>query len=487
MCATSSQRSRPRGLRQPGDILLISCYELGQQPLGIAVAAARLEAEGFLPDLMDISVESFDAEKARRASLVGISVPMHTALRLGMRVAQRVRSVNPRCHISFYGLYAALNAEHLLETVADSCFGGEFEDGLVRVSTALHDGGDTGPFTHPPDVAAEVRGARRTKRTVLVPSRKGLPPLERYVALVDRGERRKVGYVTTTRGCKHLCLHCPVPSVYEGAFFATPTGVVLDDISQLVASGATHITFGDPDFLNGPTHARRTVRAMHGCFPSLTFDYTAKVEHLLAQRALLCELRELGCAFVVSAIESLSDATLSNLAKGHCRRDVVALIELFRDMGLVLRPSLLPFTPWDTIVDYRDLLGLIEDSGMVDHVDPVQYGIRLLVPPGSPLVRSRAMRPHLEGVDHDRLTHRWRHPDPGMDALQRDVARVTEEAAASGEDVAVTFYRIKHLAHSAPGTETRHAVDTPGPRPGVPDLYPADRVKPPRLSENWFC
>jgi hypothetical protein len=86
-------------LRRPGSILLISCYELGHQPLSIASAAAFLERAGYTPDTLDLSVESFDVESMVRARFVGISVPMHTALRLGVRVAEQIRQTNPTCHI----------------------------------------------------------------------------------------------------------------------------------------------------------------------------------------------------------------------------------------------------------------------------------------------------------------------------------------------------------------------------------------------------
>ena len=91
-------------LRRRGPILLISCYELGHQPLSIASAAAFLERAGYMPDTLDISVESFDVESVVRARFVGISVPMHTALRLGVRVAEQIRQTNPTCHICLYGL-----------------------------------------------------------------------------------------------------------------------------------------------------------------------------------------------------------------------------------------------------------------------------------------------------------------------------------------------------------------------------------------------
>src|SRR5438552_11423969 len=129
-------------MRSPGEILLIACYELGHQPLAVAWPAAALERAGYAPAVLDVSVEPFDAERAQRARLVAISVPMHTALRLGVKVATRVRAVNPTCHIAFYGLYATLNAEHLLAHSADSVMSGEVEAPLVELAERLERGTD---------------------------------------------------------------------------------------------------------------------------------------------------------------------------------------------------------------------------------------------------------------------------------------------------------------------------------------------------------
>src|SRR6516225_3638761 len=127
-------------LRSPGSILIVSCYELGHQPLGVALPLAFLERAGFAPDVLDIAVEAFDPDKVARADFVAISVPMHTALRLGVRVAERVREINPAARICFYGLYAALNADYLLEHGADYCIGGECEEPLVSLAEALENG-----------------------------------------------------------------------------------------------------------------------------------------------------------------------------------------------------------------------------------------------------------------------------------------------------------------------------------------------------------
>jgi len=259
-------------------ILLISCYELGHQPAGISLPAAFLDREGYHPETMDVSVQDFDSEKVRRAGFIGISVPMHTALRLGVRLALQIRKLNPAAHICFYGLYASLNSDYLLATAADSVIGGEFEDRLVKLVRAVVQGS-----------AIDIPGVSTRSRlspSVLArldfpaPSRTSLEPLSRYAKLEYNGEQRLVGYAEASRGCLHNCTHCPIPPVYGGRFFVMPRDMVLQDIRGLVASGARHVTFGDPDFLNGPTHSLRIVREMHDEFPEITFDFRAKIEHI---------------------------------------------------------------------------------------------------------------------------------------------------------------------------------------------------------------
>jgi len=459
-------------MREPGAILLVACYELGHQPLAVAWPAAFLERAGFAPAVLDLSVEPFDAERVRRARLVAISVPMHTALRLGAAAAARVRAANPGCHLCFYGLYAGLNADWLLAHGADAVLAGEVEPALVALAERLERG-------EPPVVAHAGRpGAPALGRVDFpTPSRAALPSLKKYAHVERDGALALAGYVEASRGCKHLCRHCPIPPVYGGRFFVVDRDVVLADVRQLVEAGAAHVTFGDPDFLNGPGHALAVARAVHREFPDLTFDFTAKVEHLLRRRGDLPELAALGCLFVVSAVESLSDVVLRHLDKGHTRADVVAALRAVREAGIALRPTWVPFTPWTSLDDYRAILDFVETEGLVDHVDPVQYSIRLLLPPGSLLLQSGALAPHLGPLVEDRFHYRWTHPDPLMDALQASVESLVAEAAKRREDPAVTFGRIRALADAVAGAPAR-----PAPAPADPA-----RRRPPRLTEPWFC
>ncbi len=458
-------------MREPGAILLVACYELGHQPLAVAWPAAFLERAGYAPAVMDLSVEPFDAERVCRARLVAISVPMHTALRLGAAAAARVREVNPDCHVCLYGLYAGLNADWLLAHGADSVLAGEVEPALVALAERLERDETTAP-------APGGRAATRlAKLDFPVPSRAALPSLKKYAHLERDGKFELVGHVEASRGCKHRCRHCPIPPVYDGRFFVVDRDVVLADVRQLVEAGATHVTFGDPDFLNGPRHALSVARAMHAEFPRLTFDFTAKIEHLLRDRAHLAELAALGGVFVVSAVESLSDEVLRRLDKGHTRADVVGALAAVREAGLALRPTWVPFTPWTTLDDYRDILDFVERERLVDHVDPVQYSIRLLVPPGSLLLEGPALRPHLGPLVEDRFHYRWTHPDPRMDRLQARVEAVVADAAERREDAAVTFGRVGALADEAAGARPRAPGQPPDPA----------RRRPPRLTEPWFC
>jgi radical SAM superfamily enzyme YgiQ (UPF0313 family) len=461
-------------MRQPGALLLVSCYELGHQPLGIAWPRAFLERSGFNPDVLDLAVEPFDETKVRRARFVGIAVPMHTALRLGVRAAERIRRLNPDCFVCFYGLYALLNADYLRAHIADAVIGGEFEGALVDLVERLErDGGQAA-------VGANQTSAALGRLAYPIPDRRALPDLRRYVHLVRAdGSRTPAGYVEASRGCLHRCLHCPIPPVYEGRFFAVPRDVVLEDIRRLVAGGAGHITFGDPDFLNGPGHALKLVRALHAEFPTVTYDFTAKIEHILLHRTLVAEFAATGCVFVVSAVESLSDVVLANLEKGHTGADVPIALDIVRRAGIALRPSFVAFTPWTTLADYQHLLDVVAAEDWIDEVDPVQYAIRLLVPPGSSLVPHPAMRPHLGPLDPTSFTYRWTHPDGRMDRLHVEVRRLVEAAAQGGEDPAVTFERIRAAAVAAADATpppARLAIRS-GPLP----------VRSPRLTESWFC
>ncbi|HET7379455.1 MAG TPA: CUAEP/CCAEP-tail radical SAM protein, partial [Gaiellales bacterium] len=363
-------------MRAPGEILVVACYELGHQPLAVAWPAAFLARAGYAPAVLDLSVEPFDDEKVARARLVAVSVPMHTALRLGVLAAERIRALNPAAHVCFYGPYAALNAPELLAASADSVLAGESEAELVELAHAIEASGPAAAARRGSVVSSEGAGAGPfvSSRVVLdkldfpVPARSALPSLKKYAHVEREGARELAAYVEASRGCKHLCRHCPLPPVYGGRFFVVPVETVLADVRQQVAAGAAHVTFGDPDFLNGPRHALAVARALHAEFPHVTFDFTAKIEHLLGQRARLPELAALGCAFIVSAAESLDDRVLAILDKGHTRADIVDALAATRAAGIALRPTWVAFTPWTTLPAYREWLDFVAAADLVDAI-----------------------------------------------------------------------------------------------------------------------
>jgi radical SAM superfamily enzyme YgiQ (UPF0313 family) len=465
-------------MRQKGDILLVSCYELGHQPLGLAMPLGFFEAAGFRPDVLDVSRESVDPIRLARARMAAISTPMHTALRLGVQVADHLRRVNPAAHICFHGLYASLNADHLLRETADSILAGECEESLVDLARALERGGDlcsVAGLGLPGGASSPVL----KRLSFVTPRRDGLRSLTEYAALEEDGRTRVAGYVEASRGCLHHCRHCPIPPVYGGRFFVVPKEQVLEDIGRQAEMGATHITFGDPDFLNGPGHSLAIVREMHLRFPALTFDCTAKIEHLRRHYVLLPELKELGCLFVVSAVESLNDTVLGILEKGHRRQDVEAVLSDFQSAGLALRPTLLPFTPWSSLDDFQDLLDFVEDRDLVGSVDPVQFSVRLLVPPGSRLLDDPALARRLGDLVPASFSHSWVHEDERMERLHRLVSAQVEHSAHLGENPEQTFVRIREIHSRVRGGSRDEARTAP------PPILPKRRT--PRLTESWFC
>ena len=463
-------------MRSPGDILLISCYELGHQPFHLASLCAMLQQAGYAPATVDTAVETLTEVAISRARLVAISVPMHTALRLGQQVALRVRSINPSASICFYGLYALLNADYLLLDTIDAAIGGEYEGPFLNYVAAVEQGKTesiAGVATR------QSKSGPWIKRTSFIaPVRLDLPSPDHYARLETNGVASLAGYTETTRGCKHTCLHCPITPIYHGRFFAVPVEIVLADIRTQVKQGVGHITFGDPDFFNGPGHAMRITRALHQEFPGITFDATIKIEHLLKHRHLLPELKSLGCAFIVSAVESLNDNVLRHLDKGHTSADVAEAIELMAQMGIPLRPSLMPFSPWETLESYFTLLNFFEERRLIEQIDPVHFSIRLLVPPGSTLLDTVDSPQWLGELDSAAFTYRWRHSDSRMDALYEKVAALVERAERAKASPIETFFHIKAMALAISGKDVDvvEAVQE----------YGSPRVLP-HLTESWFC
>ncbi len=484
-------------------VLLLSTYDLGRQPFGLASPAAWLKREGIDVRPIDLSRASLQREDLSGVDLVAFYLPMHTATRLALPVIDRIRSVQPDVTICAYGLYAPLNEALLRERGVSVVLGPEAEADLVRLAREVRAGPPTQPSGYYGEVApelasetarAEADGAGGAGREIprlqfIVPNRDDLLPLTRYASLqMPDGTRRIVGSTDATRGCKHRCRHCPIVPVYDGQFRVVPVDVVLADIRSQVTQGAEHITFGDPDFFNGPTHARRIVDAVHTEFPALTYDVTIKVEHLLQQRDLLRVLTRTGCLFVTSAVESVDDRVLEYLEKGHTRADFIAAAQLCREAELTLAPTFVAFTPWTTCERYRDLLNVVDELGLAGHVAPVQWGIRLLVTWQSRLLELPDIQRLVGPFDRKTLTYPWRHPDRRVDELHEQVMQLV--GVRLNRPRLEIFDEIRSLATSTVDTSTL-GTRTPGTLGTLGTLNPfgtlLSRAAIPYLNEPWYC
>lgn len=439
------------------NIVLLSTYDLGRQPFGLASPAGSLRAAGHTVTQVDLSLAPLPSLAVREAGMVAIHLPMHTATRLAIPVIQRLRLLSPSVQICAYGLYASLNEARLREAGVNTILGGEFEPQL----RALANG------SLPPS------GVSLNRIQFNVPDRQGLPALSRYAKLHIADATRVVGYTEASRGCKHLCRHCPVVPVYQGVFRVVQQDVVLEDIRRQVASGAGHVTFGDPDFFNGPTHASRIVEELHREFPQLSYDVTIKVEHLLRYRELLPLLHRTGCVLVTTAVESVQDEVLEKLDKGHTRDDFTEAVRLCRGAGLTLNPTFIPFTPWTTLEGYRDLLSVLVNLDLVDNVSPVQLALRLLIPQGSRLLELEDIRAVAGPFSPSALLHPWKHEDPELDTLAATVLQLVNEEQRQRRGRREIFHRLWQTVFSdAPLPDNFHLM----PRATVP-----------YLDEPWYC
>lgn len=435
-------------------VVLVSTYDLGRQPFGLASPAAWLRARGHEVATIDTSVSPLPPKLLRQADVVAFHLAMHTATRLALPHLQSARDVNPQARLIAYGLYAPLNAPFLREQGIHDIIGGEFEQALLD--------------------AIEGRSSQQLvhldRLPFRPPDRSTLPALARYAPLVLDGERRPAGSTEASRGCLHRCRHCPIVPVYNGAFRIVPRDIVLEDIRTQFKAGARHITFSDPDFFNGPTHARQLVEALHREWPGLTYDATIKVEHLLKHRDLLSVLAQTGCLFITTAVESVEDHVLDKLQKGHTRADFLKALQLARTAGIHLNPTFVPFTPWTTLAGYRSLLQLLLEENLIDAVAPVQLSLRLLIPAGSRILELEDLK--LDGFDPAGLLHRWRHPDPALDALASQVFKIVSAKQNQSTPRREVFAQVWQAAHGQPPPENYRLL----PRAAIP-----------YLDEPWYC
>jgi radical SAM superfamily enzyme YgiQ (UPF0313 family) len=451
-------------------VLLISTYDLGRQPFGLASPAAWLRAAGAHVECVDTSRVDLQDQQIAAATLVAFYVPMHTATRLAAPLIERARRVNPLARLCAYGLYAPLNAEWLRERGVTEIIGPEAEAELVGLVSPNVTSSETS--TQQSALPGATSQALPRLRFV-TPDRAGLPALEQYASLrMPDGSRRMMGSSDATRGCKHLCRHCPIVPVYQGQFRVVPLDVVMEDVRGQVAAGAQHVSFADPDFLNGPTHARHLVERFHGEWPDVSYDVTIKIEHLLSHADMLPVLRDTGCLFITSAVEAIDDVVLGYLKKGHTRADFIDVAGLCRDAGVTLVPTFVPFTPWTTLAGYVELLDVLEELDLVEHVAPIQLAIRLLVTSGSPLLELSDIRAVVAPFDPASLTWPWRHQDPAVDALQVAVMRLV--GGASGAPRADVFAAISALAREHAGLPPRSGLVSRG-------------TPVPCVSEPWYC
>jgi len=441
-------------------LLLVSTYELGRQPVHLASPTAALAGTEVEVVPLDMAVEDWDQSLVEQVDAVAFSVPMHTAMRLAVSMAERIRELRPDLPIAFYGLYAAVG-QGAQDGLADARLVGEYEPDLVAWATALA-------------ARRQTAGLRSHvgRSDFAVPDRAGLPSHDRYARLEWMGEARLAAAVEASHGCRHRCRHCPIPVVYDGRMRVVGEEVVLGDIDQLAADGVEHVTFGDPDFFNAPRYSIDLLREAHAAHPELTFDVTVKVEHILQQEELWPTMASLGVLFVVSAFESTDGRTLEILDKGHSVEDMARAVDIVRSAGVHIRPTWLPFLPWTSPGHLVDLTRFLDDTSLWSATDPVQLAIRLLIPEGSLLESHPAVLPHVSGYDQASLTWRWEFADPTTGRLYRELDATAAEGSDCGAEAAETLARMRHRISAIAGIELL-------PMPGSAPV--------PRLTESWFC
>ena len=247
---------------------------------------------------------------------------------------------------------------------------------------------------------------------------------------------------------------------------------IIDDISNQIELGAAHISFNDPDFFNGPKHSLKILEKLNNEFPSVTYDSTIKVEHIIKYKDYFKELNNSNMLFVISAFETTNDLVLEILQKNHTAKDLNEAIEISKLNNIDIRPTWMPFTPWTETSDLHNIIKLIEKFQLRETVDPIQLTIKLLIPKHSLIIHRPEIKKYLGRYDVESFSYSWSYEHIKVDYLQRSLFNYVVEN--EGLDEKDQYLGLVYLIEDLTETNIIYRHN-----------YTYRDV--PKLSETWFC
>jgi len=426
-------------------ILLLSFYDLGKQPKIISELYKKLDNGSNQIDVVDYSIEEKNLT-LDNYDVLGIYASMHTA---SVLAEQYLRDRKLPNKLFVFGLYAKVFSEMFSNFQSIHSFDSDELESLLEVQL-----NPNYSFKHS------------------VPDRTILPSITDYSHIVDGSNNLIAGSVETTYGCKHECTHCPVPIEFKGMFKTFGTEKIITDVTNQVEEGAKHISFNDPDFFNGPKHALKILQLLNEKHPSITYDSTIKVEHILKYPDYFQELKNLNMLFVISAFETTNDHVLNILQKNHSFNDLNKAVELSLENKIDIRPTWMPFSPWTEQNDLISIIKLIENYKLRETVDPIQLTIKLLVPKNSLILKRPEMKEYLLDYDPSSFSYAWKYKFPNIDNIQNEL--FTYVLQHESENEYTQYLGLVDILES-------HTNET---------LLNSEKYSQrivPKLSETWFC
>ena len=426
-------------------ILLLSFYDLGKQPKIISELYKKLDNGSNQIDVVDYSIEEKNLT-LDNYDVLGIYASMHTA---SVLAEQYLRDRKLPNKLFVFGLYANVFSEMFSDFQSIHSFDSDELESLLEVQL-----NPNYSFKHS------------------VPDRTILPSITDYSHIVDGSNNLIAGSVETTYGCKHECTHCPVPIEFKGMFKTFGTEKIITDVTNQVEEGAKHISFNDPDFFNGPKHALKILQLLNEKHPSITYDSTIKVEHILKYPDYFQELKNLNMLFVISAFETTNDHVLNILQKNHSFNDLNKAVELSLENNIDIRPTWMPFSPWTEQNDLISIIKLIENYKLRETVDPIQLTIKLLVPKNSLILKRPEMKEYLLDYDPASFSYAWKYQFPNIDNIQNEL--FTYVLQHESENEYTQYLGLVDILES-------HTNET---------LLNSEKYSQrivPKLSETWFC
>lgn len=343
--------------------------------LGISYLQAALQNKGYYCERIDPFRKNyiFESDKVikyiidNNFDVVGFSI-LECNLELSIKIAKKLKEINPKITTLFGGIYATIKNEQLLDyQCIDVVMRGEGEKIIVDL---LDDIENYGKLTNKiiGCTYKNLNGNRVISRDVqyidnlndnVYPNRDNC--FEYSIIKVD-GVEYHVIPVSSSRGCPYRCSFCSV-CMSNSRWRKRSADDVINEIREIAETNKNFVVaFIDDNFFVDVERSMEIIRQLK--VMGVKFIFATRVNQIIDAQDKLSEIKECGCEGIEIGLENGSNAMLKRFNKNTTAEENIMAVELLRKNNFKFAVDFITFDNETTIYELKENIDFLKKSGL---------------------------------------------------------------------------------------------------------------------------